>query len=135
MINGQILERAKKVLAENWTGGYTKPAPDLYPHQWNWDSGFIAIGYSHYSQEKAQQELLSLFRGQWQNGMVPHMVFNPDAIDQYFPEPELWQISRSPLAPKGVQTSGLTMPPVHAMAALQIYLNADDGEKALHFLQ
>lgn len=135
MINGQLLEQAKEVLDGNWTGDYTKPAPDLYPHQWNWDSGFIAIGYSHYSQEKAQQELWSLFRGQWKNGMVPHMVFNPDAIDQYFPEPDLWQIIRSPHAPKDVQTSGITMPPVHATAALQIYMNADDGEKALHFLQ
>jgi len=70
----QLLERAKEVLAQNWTGVFTQPAPKLYPHLWNWDSGFIAIGYAHFAQEKAEQELRSLLRAQWQNGMVPHIV-------------------------------------------------------------
>ncbi len=46
-----LIEKAKKVLGNNWTGGFTKPSPKLYPHQWNWDSGFISIGYSHFDQK------------------------------------------------------------------------------------
>ena len=66
-------KKAQKTLDENWTGSYTRPSPRLYPHQWNWDSGFIAIGYAHYNQERAQRELLSLFEHQWSNGMVPQI--------------------------------------------------------------
>ncbi len=44
-----LVEKAKTILNNNWLGKSTKPAPDLYPHQWNWDSGFIAIGYSGYN--------------------------------------------------------------------------------------
>lgn len=70
----KYLKRAKKILDGNWTGSYTKPSPSLYPHQWNWDSGFIAIGYSHYNQKRAEMELLSLFNAQWPNGMLPQIV-------------------------------------------------------------
>lgn len=111
---------AKKVLAGNWCGTHTIPASQLYPHQWNWDSGFIAIGYARYDLDKACQELRSLFRAQWHNGMLPHIVFNPAEAD-YFPGPEFWQTSRSPAAPKDVPSSGITQPPVHAIAALQIF--------------
>lgn len=131
----QLLQRAKEVLAHNWTANFTKPSPLLYPHQWNWDSGFIAIGYSHYAQEKAEQELRSLFRGQWQNGMVPQIVFNPEAAALYFPGPDFWEVHRSSHAPKNVQTSGITMPPVHATAALHIYKHAQNSETAKEFLR
>jgi len=36
----KYIERAKSVLDANWTGFYTMPAPGLYPHQWNRDSGY-----------------------------------------------------------------------------------------------
>jgi hypothetical protein len=38
---------AAAVLRANDVGGWTKPAPRLYPHQWSWDSAFIAIGLAH----------------------------------------------------------------------------------------
>ena len=38
-----LLESAKAVLDQNWLGHATKPAPRLYPHQWSWDSAFIAL--------------------------------------------------------------------------------------------
>lgn len=69
----KYLKRAKKILDENWTGSYTKPSPTLYPYQWNGDSGFIAIGYSHYNQKRAQQELLSLFNV-LDEGIYPNVV-------------------------------------------------------------
>lgn len=133
--NEALLLQAKCILVDNWTGSFTKPAPKLYPHQWNWDAGFIAIGYAHYATERAEQELRSLFRGQWQNGMVPHIVFNPAAVADYFPGPDFWQTERSPYAPAKPQTSGLTMPPVHATAALHIYRQAKNQEAARDFLQ
>ena len=72
-----LLDRAREVLDANWIGASTLPSASLYPHQWSWDSAFIAIGRSWYDQDRAQQELGSLFRAQWANGMVPHLVFNP----------------------------------------------------------
>ena len=81
----EYIRITKRILDSNWTGSYTKPSPGLYPHQWNWDSGFIAIGYAHYNQKRAQQEILSLFEHQWHNGMVPQIVLNPEALGNYFP--------------------------------------------------
>ncbi|NIO07422.1 MAG: glycoside hydrolase [Deltaproteobacteria bacterium] len=131
----ELLGRAKAVLDGNWLGRYTKPSPHLYPHQWNWDSGFIAIGYSHYDQARAQQELSSLFAAQWRNGMVPQIVFNPDALGGYFPEPDFWQGERSSHHPANALTSGITMPPVHAMAALKIVRKAQDRNSARDWLE
>jgi len=31
---------------------HTVPSPDLYPHQWSWDSAFAAIGLATYNQAK-----------------------------------------------------------------------------------
>ena len=130
-----LVEHAKRVLDGNWLGRSTKPSRHLYPHQWNWDSGFIAIGYARYDQSRAQQELSSLFAAQWDNGMLPQIIFNSDALGGYFPEPDFWQSERSANHPKDVLTSGITMPPVHAMAALRILHNASDGDAAREWLR
>ncbi len=128
-----LLRRAQKVLDLNWTGEYTRPAPRLYPHQWSWDSAFIAIGNIHHRQDRAEQELLSLFRGQWHNGMLPHIVFhNPHA--PYFPGAEIWHCHVSPHAPRDLETSGIVQPPIHATAAWWIYLHAQDQTQAKSFL-
>jgi hypothetical protein len=118
------LERAKQILDQNWVGSSTKPSPSLYPHQWNWDSGFIAIGLSHYNTSRAITEIEPLFEAQWSNGMLPQIVFNPDAQGHYFPEPDFWQTGRSPWAPAEKLTSGITMPPVHAVAVEKIFRHA-----------
>lgn len=119
---------AQAVLQSNDLGGSTKPAPELYPHQWNWDSCFIAVGIARYDSERAVTELRSLLRGQWDNGLVPQIVFNPTATG-YFPGPDVWQCRRSPNAPQDVQTSGITQPPVLASAALRIWEAAQDKER------
>lgn len=123
------MKQAKKILEANWTGTYTKPSPGLYPHQWNWDSGFIAIGYAHYDEKRAMQEIRSLFHHQWENGMVPQIVFNPKALGHYFPEPDFWKV------PDGRLTSGITMPPLHAIACLHVYKHARGRAGALDFLK
>ena len=123
------VKQAQKILDGNWTGSYTKPSPSLYPHQWNWDSGFIAIGYAHYNEDRAMQEIRSLFEHQWENGMLPQIVFNAQALGNYFPEPDFWQVSGGRL------TSGITMPPLHAIACLHIYQHAKSRHKANAFLK
>lgn len=60
--SGEMRARAIEVLRQNDVGGWTKAAPALYPHQWSWDSAFVAIGLAHVSVERAADELRSLFR-------------------------------------------------------------------------
>ncbi|MFI2757723.1 MGH1-like glycoside hydrolase domain-containing protein [Streptomyces echinatus] len=116
---------AARVLEANWTGGSTVPSRSLYPHQWSWDSAFIAIGLRHVSPLRAQTELETLFTAQWADGRVPHIVFNPSVpLDAYFPSPDFWRSStagRTAGAPRTVQTSGIVQPPVHALAAWLVH--------------
>jgi hypothetical protein len=58
----ELLEEAKKVLKANDHGSFTVPAGDLYPHQWLWDSCFVAIGLRHIDVKRAKAELTSLLR-------------------------------------------------------------------------
>ncbi len=134
-IFSNYIGKAKRILDENWMGSSTKPAPSLYPHQWNWDSAFVAVGRSHYDTPRAILEIEALFDAQWQNGMVPQIVFNPGSLGHYFPEPDFWQTERSPNAPKDKLTSGITMPPVHAIAVEKTYRNARRPRSVLPFLE
>ncbi|MGA5142313.1 MGH1-like glycoside hydrolase domain-containing protein [Streptomyces azureus] len=122
--------RAAAVLEAGWTGTSTVPSRGLYPHQWSWDSAFIAIGLRHVSPLRAQTELETLLAAQWADGRVPHIVFNPSVpLDAYFPSPDFWRSStagHSAGAPRTVQTSGIVQPPVHALAAWLVHL-ADPG--------
>jgi glucosylglycerate hydrolase len=111
---------ALDVLARNDLGDWTRPAPRLYPHQWSWDSAFIALGLATVDLDRALRELETLFSAQWSDGRVPHIVFNPQAYD-YFPGPEWWaSATTSAAAPRGRATSGLVQPPVHAIALRRI---------------
>ncbi|HEV3310019.1 MAG TPA: trehalase family glycosidase [Chloroflexota bacterium] len=130
----RLIASAKAVLAANQAGDSTKPSLNLYPHQWMWDSCFIAIGVSRYDPERAQTELRAILRGQWSNGMVPQIIFNP-ASSGYFPGPETWMSTRSPYAPKSDETSGITQPPVLATAALAAYRNDPDRARAEAFVR
>ncbi|KUL21568.1 MGH1-like glycoside hydrolase domain-containing protein [Streptomyces regalis] len=122
--------RAARVLEANWTGASTVPSRGLYPHQWSWDSAFIAIGLRHLSPLRAQTELETLLDAQWGDGRIPHIVFNPSVpLDAYFPSPDFWRSStagRAAGAPRTVQTSGIVQPPVHALAAWLVH-RADPG--------
>jgi glucosylglycerate hydrolase len=116
--------QAAEVLRRNDMGGWTRAAPDLYPHQWSWDTGFIAIGLAHLDTGRAARELTSLFAHQWRNGKVPHIVFNPEAPpDSYFPGAEHWASAGAfPDAPPAPPyTSALCQPPTHALGALRVW--------------
>lgn len=125
----QISRAAKAVLDANWLGTATQPSPGLYPHQWNWDSGFIALGYSRYRPERAVTELQTLFEAQWSNGMLPHIVFSNRATpDHYFPGASFWRTELTPHAPRAVSTSGITQPPVHGFVLLRLLERGLDRE-------
>lgn len=131
-----LIDAAAQVLDHNWTGRCTLPSRGLYPHQWSWDAAFIAIGRAWTQQRRAQQELESLLDAQWASGMVPHIVFDPGVPPgSYFPGPEFWQAERAAGSPGARATSGITQPPLHARAALEVYRRAADREEALAFLR
>ena len=124
----------------NWNGNLTVPSPVLYPHQWSWDSAFIAIGNSYFNIERAIKELEFLFDAQWKNGMLPQIVYankKNKKEDTYFPSAEFYDVMRSPNAPRHVKTSGITQPPVHTISCYYIYKNSTDDkgrERAKRFL-
>ena len=122
-----LAARAQEVLRQNDMGGWTRAASELYPHQWSWDTGFIAIGLAHLDTRRAARELLTLFDHQWKTGKVPHIVFNPDTPpESYFPGAEHWA-SAAASADAPPHTSCLCQPPTHAIAALRIWEAASNG--------
>ncbi|MFJ8884987.1 MGH1-like glycoside hydrolase domain-containing protein [Streptomyces sp. NPDC102402] len=129
---------AARVLLTNWTGSSTVPSRGLYPHQWSWDSAFIAIGLRHLSVRRAQGELESLLGAQWADGRVPHIVFSPSVpLDAYFPSPDFWRSSTDGApagAPAGTETSGIVQPPVHALAAWLVHEADPETSRGRGFL-
>jgi hypothetical protein len=104
-----VAAAAEAVLRGNDLGAYTRPSPRLYPHQWLWDSAFIALGWAHLDWARAVREVDSVLAGQWENGFLPHIIYNPSVTD-YSPGPEWWP--GTPTRRPGVLTSGISQPPV-----------------------
>lgn len=114
-----LIEQSRATLRANDRGGYCVPTARLYPFQWNWDSAFVAMGWATFDEARGWQEIASLLRGQWEDGMIPQIVFHAPSQD-YFPGPDVWQIERTP------PTSGITQPPVLATAARCMFDAARD---------
>jgi len=104
---------AVRILRENDRGGYTIPTDGLYPFQWNWDSAFCAMGIATYDVDRAWSELDYLYQGQWESGLLPHIVFHRP-VDSYYPGPDVWGTAHTP------PTSGISQPPLTATATLRI---------------
>ena len=117
----RLAERALAVLRSNDRGDYFRPGPVLYPFQWNWDSALVALGLARVDPARGRREVRSLLRGQWADGMVPHIVYH-DAAPDYRPGPELWDAT----SPAGVATSGITQPPVLATAVRALHEASPD---------
>lgn len=113
----RLHEEAEAVLKHNDRGQWTVPHPNLYPHQWLWDSCFISMGLRHLDIGRAQTELRSLLRGQWHNGMLAHLIFSGPSQRLSQRLSEGWA---NPNAPDNVTTSGFTQPPMLAEAVWQI---------------
>jgi len=124
-----LRDRTAAVLRSNDAGGWTKASPNLYPHQWSWDSAFIAVGWAQLDVGRAMAELEGLFEAQWSTGMVPHIVFRAGPDARYFPGPEWWDCAIAPSAPP-VQTTGICQPPVHALALQRIWQVTPEARRA-----
>ena len=115
-------ERARAILLANDRGGYTVPTARLYPFQWNWDSALCALGFATFDRDRAWRELETLVEGQWDDGMIPHIVFRRPDPD-YFPGPDAWGTEGR--HPPGMPTSGISQPPVLASVVRRL---AEDGD-------
>jgi hypothetical protein len=134
MTPSRLTEAAAHVLDGNWTGAYTTPASGLYPHQWSWDSAFIAIGLRWHSPIRARAELDTLFESQWADGRVPQIVYDADREDDYQPGATFWNSAAhagSPARP----TTGLVQPPNHALAAWLVHMADVEGSREAGFLE
>ena len=120
-----MFKQAVDVLLKNDRGDYTVPTSGLYPFQWNWDSCLVALGQQHVDEARAWTELRTLFSHQWEDGMVPHIVFH-ELDDGYFPGPDVWACGRR------VPTTGITQPPVAGFCAYKLFERARDREMAEH---
>ncbi len=118
-----LLDHAAEILRENDLGAYTVPTHGLYPFQWNWDSCLTALGQAHFDESRAWTEIETLFAHQWDDGMVPHIVFHKQD-DGYFPGPDVWATGRA------VPTSGITQPAVAGFAVARLYARAKDKNMA-----
>ena len=114
-----LFDHAAQILAENDKGNYTVPTHGLYPFQWNWDSCLTAIGQMHINEDRAWTEIDTLFEHQWDDGMVPHIIFH-EHDDGYFPGPDVWGTGRE------TSTSGITQPPVAGFAVRRMMDRAID---------
>ena len=121
--NPQLDEQARAILRRNDRGGYTVPTQGLYPFQWNWDSAFVALGFAEFDRDRAWREIETLVSAQWDDGMIPHIVFHQHD-DGYFPGPAVWATGKNP------QTSGITQPPVLATIVRRLW--EDEGSDPAH---
>ena len=123
----KLAQAALEVLERNRREAWTCPSGGLYPHQWLWDSCFHAIGLSHDEPERAARELRALFRGQWTNGMLPHMIFAVGMRD--VGSRRVWQSKRFPEAPRDVETSCITQPPLPAVTTWLVSRRLPERER------
>ena len=99
---------AKKTLIKNRRLKYTLPTnTKLYPAQWNWDSAFIALGYSYFNLNYTFNEIETLLSGQWKDGMIPHILFHIKDTS-YTPNYKAWNCGTK------ISSSGITQPPILA---------------------
>lgn len=111
-------------MRKNDRGNYTVPTHGLYPFQWNWDSALSALGFAHFDEPRAWTEIETLFAHQWDDGMVPHIIFHQQD-EGYFPGPDVWGTSRP------VPTSGITQPAVAGFAVRRIFERATNKTLAV----
>lgn len=115
--NPDLDRQARDILRRNDRGGYTVPTHGLYPFQWNWDSAFVALGFARFDEDRAWREIETLVSAQWDDGMIPHIVFHQDDAG-YFPGPGVWATGQTP------PTSGITQPPVLATIVRMLWEQA-----------
>jgi len=113
------VEAAQLVLRANDRDGHTVPTDGLYPFQWSWDSAITALGWLQFDEARAWQEAHVMFSGQWDNGMLPHILFHGDA-ESYFPGPDVWGSKTA------LPSSAISQPPVWSTAIRRMFETCKD---------
>ena len=128
-----LITAANHILDANWKGSFTVPTNRLYPFQWNWDSGFICLGHQHTDLGRAIREMDALFSGQWENGLVPQIIFHSENETTYFPNWDFWGTDVNPGASQKPKTSGITQPAVHGFILENLLRNHPDNKELKAF--
>src|SRR5919201_792422 len=85
---------AANVLRANDSGRYTLPSRATYPHQWNWDSALVALGWAELDPARAWTELQTLAGARDANVRIPHTASRsgvlPRLTAHYRPGPRWW---------------------------------------------
>jgi len=129
------LEKAKQIIKNNWRDGFTIPTSKLYPFQWMWDSGFVALGTSTYDIKMSLQEIDKMFSGQWENGMLPHILFHSENEKTYFPNFDFWDSKVNSGAPSFPKSSGITQPAVFGFILKDILQNHWANDEVKDFVK
>ncbi|MDN3664658.1 amylo-alpha-1,6-glucosidase [Algibacter miyuki] len=129
-----LKDRAQTVLINNFKDGFSIPCAKLYPFQWFWDSGLIAIGFAHFEMEKAELEIKTLLDAQWGNGFIPHIIFHTDT-DTYFPGADFHRSDLHPESSKKYKSTGMTQPPVTGFVLEEMYRISKDKPATLKFIK
>ncbi|MBT8233209.1 MAG: glycoside hydrolase [Bacteroidia bacterium] len=129
------LEIAKQIIQNNWRDGFTIPTSKLYPFQWMWDSGFVALGTSTYDINMSLREIENMFSGQWENGMLPHILFHSEKEKTYFPNYDFWNSNINEGAPNFPKSSGITQPAVFGFILNDILKNHWGNEDVKAFVK
>lgn len=75
----EVRQRSVDVLDGACIDGWRVPNPNVYPHQWLWDSCFHAIALTALGRvDDAVTELEMMFSVQTHEGFVPHMAYHTD---------------------------------------------------------
>jgi mannosylglycerate hydrolase len=124
----ELRAAASGVLRANDTGRYTLPSRTTYPHQWNWDSALIALGWPEVNPARAWTELEALAGARDAQGMIPHIAFRkglmPMLPGRYLPGPRWWGRRTSA---DGRRISGITQPPL-AATCMRLVFECDPEE-------
>lgn len=129
-----LQNKAKEVLNNNWKDGFSIPCANLYPFQWFWDSGLIAIGFAHFDMDKAEKEIITLLDAQWGNGFIPHIIFHTES-DSYFPGPDFHRSDLHPESSEKYKSTGMTQPPVTGFVLQELYRISNDKKPTLKFIE
>ena len=98
-----------------------------------WDSGFVALGTSVYDLKMSLSEIDKMFSGQWENGMLPHILFHSENESTYFPNFDFWNSQVNEGAPLFPKSSGITQPAVFGFILKDILQNHWNNDEVKEF--